>query len=198
MTGVILLPSPALDHIVRLIETFSITEMIADTVGAIGVEIDRGSRVLRAFGEAVNLVEPLRIRFWHQRGLTLAQVALLFQLHERDAQAVGELAEAMHVRPSTITGLTARLEQGGYVRRRNDMVDRRIVRVELTGTAFRVLDEIRNETRLFLGSALESLGEERSEQLAELLEALVETVSSHGEMDIDGDAVPQQAEERSP
>lgn len=155
------------------------------------METERGSRVLRAFGEAVNLVEPLRIRFWHQRGLTLAQVALLFQLHERNAQAVGELAEAMHVRPSAITGLTDRLAQAGFVRRRHDLVDRRIVRVELTGAAFRVLDEIRVETRLFLGRALESLGEVRSEQLAELLEALVEAVGSHSEMDIDCDAVPQ-------
>lgn len=138
-------------------------------------------RALRAYGEAVNLVEPLRVRFWHERGLTLVQVGMLFQLDQRDGQAIGELAAKLHVRPASVTGLADRLERGGYVRRRGDASDRRVVRVSLTPAGGRVLERIRAESRTYLGRALESMGEARVEALAELLEEFVEVAGSSTE-----------------
>ena len=131
---------------------------------------------LRAYGEAVNLVEPLRVRFWHERGLTIAQVGLLFLLHQRDAQSIGELAEALHARPATVTGLTDRLERGGFVLRHGDESDRRVVRVALTIEGRSALEEIRAESRAYLGQAFETLGPARVSALADLLSELVQSV----------------------
>lgn len=133
---------------------------------------------LRAYGEALNLAEPLRVRFWLERGLTLAQIQTLFLLYERDGQAVGELAAAMQARPPTVTGLTDRLEQHGFARRVGDSLDRRLVRVWLTPVGRQVLNEIRAESRSYLGQALELMGEARVAALAQLLDELVSAASA--------------------
>lgn len=138
-------------------------------------------RAMHSYGDAVNLGEPLRIRFWHDRGLTIAQVGLLFLLHQRDGQSVGELAEGLYARPATVTGLADRLERGGFIVRRGDEVDRRVVRVSLTDEGYRVLDEVRAESRSYLRRAFEMMGEARVSALADLLRQLVEAAASVAE-----------------
>ena len=143
-------------------------------------------RALLAFGEAVNVVEPLRLRFWHERGLTLVQVGLLFQLLERDAQSISELADVLRVRPATVTGLADRLERGGYLRRSGDPSDRRVIRVYLTSTGRRVIEQIRAESHTYLDRAFETLGTQRVEALATLLEELVTAVDTEQEAELAG------------
>ena len=46
------------------------------------MDLDLVDRTLHIYGEAINLVEPLRVRFWHEHGLTIAQMGLLFVLYE--------------------------------------------------------------------------------------------------------------------
>ncbi|TAJ16515.1 MAG: MarR family transcriptional regulator, partial [Dehalococcoidia bacterium] len=137
------------------------------------VDTDLVDRALRAFGEAVNLVEPLRVKVWRDRGLTIAQIGMLFLLHEQDGQSIGEVARRLRSRPATVTGLADRLERAGFVRRGGDEFDRRIVRLRLTDEGHRVLDEIRAESRAYLGAAFEALGHADTIRLADLLGAFV-------------------------
>ena len=131
-------------------------------------------RALRAYGEAINLVEPLRVRFWHDRRLTIAQIGLLFAVHQQDRLSVGEIARELHTRPATVTGLVDRLDRAGYLSREVDDVDRRVVRVSLTEPGRRVLEEILTEGRAYLNRAFDVLGEARVAALADLLAELVE------------------------
>lgn len=131
-------------------------------------------RTLRAYGEAINLVEPLRVRFWHDRGLTIAQIGLLFALHHQDRLSVGEIARELRTRPATVTGLVDRLDRAGYVSREVDDVDRRVVRVSLTDPGRGVLEEILTEGRAFMHRAFDVLGDARVAALANLLTELVE------------------------
>lgn len=135
-------------------------------------------RTLRAYGEVINLVEPLRVRFWHEHGLTVAQISLLFTLHERDQQSVGALAEALHARPATVTGLVTRLERAGYVHRGDDEMDRRVVRVAITAKGRSALEGIRSEARAFMHRAFVVLGEARVAALADLLTELVDAATT--------------------
>lgn len=135
-------------------------------------------RALRAFGEAVNLVEPLRVKFWHDRGLTIAQMGLLFVLYEDNRLSVGELGQALHIRPATVTGLVDRLERPGYVHRGDDEVDRRVVRITITAKGRSVLEEIRSEGRAFMHRAFVVLGEARVAALADLLTELVDAATT--------------------
>ena len=131
-------------------------------------------RALRAYGEAINLVEPLRVRFWHDRRLTIAQIGLLFAVHQQDRLSVGEIARELHTRPATVTGLVDRLDRAGYLSREVDDVDRRVVRVSLTEPGRRVLEEILTEGRAYLNPAFDVLGEAGVAALADLLAELVE------------------------
>ena len=141
------------------------------------MDLDLVDRTLRVYGEAVNLIEPLRVRIWHEHGLTIAQISLLFTLYEDTRLSVGQLAERLHTRPATVTGLVTRLERAGHVHRGDDDVDRRVVRVAITAKGRGVLEEIRSEGRAFLQRAFEVLGEAKVATLADLLTDLVDAAT---------------------
>lgn len=94
--------------------------------------LDRLKYVARLYGDAVGIIDALRIQHWSEGGLTLAQLRLLWALRDEDGLPVGSLAELLGVNPSTITGHVDRLVKQGLVRREEDSVDRRIVRNFLT------------------------------------------------------------------
>ena len=94
--------------------------------------IEQLVRVAEAYGEALGIIDALRIQGWSEDGLTIPQMRLLWTLREEDGQPVGALAEHLGVNPSTITGHVDRLVRQGLVRREEDAGDRRIVRNYLT------------------------------------------------------------------
>lgn len=113
---------------------------VADTTpsveeAALDVEPERLERLRAtavAYGEAVGIIDALRIAGWSKDGLTIPQLRLLWTLRDEDGQPVGALAEHLGVNPSTITGHVDRLVRQGLVRREEDPADRRIVRNYLT------------------------------------------------------------------
>ncbi|WP_374940218.1 MarR family winged helix-turn-helix transcriptional regulator [Pedomonas mirosovicensis] len=67
-------------------------------------------------------------------GLTYPQYLAMVVLWQRDGQTVGELGEKLFLESNTITPLIKRLEAAGYLTRRRDTADERVVRVFLTET----------------------------------------------------------------
>ncbi len=145
------------------------------------IDTDLVNHALRVYGEAITLVEPLRVRFWQEHGLTIPQIGLMFVLYE-DTQlsgpSVGELAESLHTRPATVTGLVTRLERAGYAQRGDDEMDRRVVRVAITAKGRSALEEIRSEGRAFMYRAFMVLGESKVATLADLLTELVDAATT--------------------
>lgn len=156
-------------------------------------DVELVDRALRAYGAAINLVEPLRVGLWHDRNLTIAQIGLLFALYQQDRLSVGELAEVLHARPATVTGLVDRLDRAGYVSRSVDDVDRRVVRVALTVAGRSVLEEILFEGRAFMQRAFGVLGEARVAILADLLAELVEASAVANDESSDPTATTQES-----
>lgn len=72
-------------------------------------------------------------------GLTYTQYVVLLILWEKSPSTVTEIGERALLESSTLTPLLKKLEQLGYVRRRRDADDERLVRIHLTaaGTALR-------------------------------------------------------------
>ena len=99
------------------------------------------SQAMRAYGRALAVADPIRLRFWDNRGLTMPPLRLMFLLLQQDGRAVGELAELMNVRPATVTGLTDRLVRHKLIVRLADEDDRRVVRIGLTHERRRVVRE---------------------------------------------------------
>ncbi|EFH12596.1 MarR family winged helix-turn-helix transcriptional regulator [Pseudoroseomonas cervicalis] len=81
-----------------------------------------------AFGQAYRpLLEP--------HGLTYPQYLVLLQLWEGDDRSVRELGERLFLDSGTLTPLLKRMEAAGWVTRRRDARDARIVRIGLTPKA---------------------------------------------------------------
>ncbi len=76
-----------------------------------------------------------------------SQVLALVSIQERGGCTLTELKKEMHVSAPTITGLIDRLERDGYVKRRNDVNDRRVTNVVLTARGVRLVDRFRGNIR---------------------------------------------------
>ena len=67
-----------------------------------------------------------------QLDLTPGQVFMLHLIRNESLCSVSKLAEKMEVAPSAITVMLDRLENHGFVSRKRDTSDRRVVIIELT------------------------------------------------------------------
>ncbi|MGC8777771.1 MAG: MarR family winged helix-turn-helix transcriptional regulator [Candidatus Caldatribacteriaceae bacterium] len=103
----------------------------------------------------------LRHRFLLSRiGLYKGQPPILALLWNRDGLTQKEIAEALGLKPPTVTVILRRMEKAGLLRRRTDTQDMRVLRVYLTekGRALRKdVEEINKilEEECFAGFPLE-------------------------------------------
>jgi DNA-binding MarR family transcriptional regulator len=74
-------------------------------------------------------------------GITYLQYLALLLLRSRSGQSVKELGERLSLDSNTLTPLIKRLEAAGFVKRRRDLEDERIVRVDITPAGEKVADE---------------------------------------------------------
>jgi len=122
-------------------------------------------RVAEAYGDAVGIIDALRIRGWSEDGLTLAQMRVLWALRDEDGKPVGALAEQLGVNPSTITGHVDRLVRQGLMRRDEDAIDRRIVRNYLTEEGTKTVSAVRRIAGIYVMNILKRLDDAQLDRL---------------------------------
>ncbi len=94
------------------------------------IDIDsRVSRILEAYNEISRCINPGNLI---RLDLTSSQVKVLMLFSVSDGATMTELSLAQTVSVSTMTSMVDRLIHGGFLERRKDESDRRIVRVFLT------------------------------------------------------------------
>jgi len=135
-------------------------------------------RAHEAYFHAIQVIDPLRLRFWDSRGATTTQLRVMFEIRRKCEPSTGELAEELHVRPATLTGLADRLERNGFVRRWTDAADRRVVRIGLTDQGTAVLDEVFAAARDYLSPIFERMGEKARDEFSQALEYFAETAAA--------------------
>jgi DNA-binding MarR family transcriptional regulator len=119
-----------------------------------------------AYARAMLVMEPLRLRIWEEKQLTVSQLRLTYLIRERGTPSLGELAEALDITGATMSGLIDRLSRRGLVERLPDVTDRRVVRVRLTEEGQQLSRELRRTGRDFLRLVFERVGPEVSKELA--------------------------------
>lgn len=113
-----------------------------------------------------------------------SEMKLLFYIkrgmkNHKEGFTVSELSSALEVTSPTVTQLINSVEAGGLVERSMDPSDRRVVRVKLTAEGAELTHKA---IESFFGrfyELYEHLGEEQSEQLAELLEKVTRFLSDY-------------------
>jgi len=114
---------------------------------------------------------------WHHRtvaGCKPSEIRVLFCIKkgakpDTHTMKVSEISKALHVTSPTITQLLKGLEANGLVERHIDPADRRSVDVRLTEKGEMVVQRAWEVFSTSLHGLIEYLGEEQSNQLAELL-----------------------------
>ncbi len=139
---------------------------LADDMGIEPERMELLGRVAHAFGDAVGIIDALRIQGWSDDGLTIPQMRLLWALRDDDGLPVGALADHLGVNPSTITGHVDRLVRQGLVRREEDPVDRRVVRNFLTDTGTVTVTAIRRIAGAYFFNIIRRMDDGQLERLA--------------------------------
>jgi DNA-binding MarR family transcriptional regulator len=88
---------------------------------------------------------------------------------DRDEITVSEISKLLHVTSPTVTQLIKGLETEGLIERTINPADRRVVGIKLTEKGEQVTQQARRDFFESINGLIAYLGEEQSDQLAELL-----------------------------
>ena len=119
----------------------------------------------------------------HDLDITLGQLHCLHRVSDLGQPTMGDLAEHVHLSPSTVTGLVDALVARGLVERLEDAEDRRIVRVTLAAGGRRHREQHRRAHQQRLAAAFAALSDEDLERIESALECLHKAVVEAAEAD---------------
>jgi DNA-binding MarR family transcriptional regulator len=127
-------------------------------------------RLLRSFMQ-LNKAE------WHKQsvaGCKPSEIRVLFCIKKgmnpsTPEMKVSEISKQLHVTSPTVTQLIKGLEANGLIERNVDPIDRRAVGITLTEKGEKVAQKAAEAFSASIHGLIEYLGEEQSNQLAELL-----------------------------
>jgi DNA-binding MarR family transcriptional regulator len=100
---------------------------------------------------------------WNKRmvsNMTMSQYRMLHRLHVKGPQKVSELAEFMDITSGGVTGVTDKLMVNGYVDRKRDEEDRRVVYIEITDKGKDMVQLMKERQGETISAFFETLPEE--------------------------------------
>jgi DNA-binding MarR family transcriptional regulator len=121
---------------------------------------DMTQRFRTAYWAMVHYVDILRLRAWEERGLTLPQLRILFQLRAQPETTTNAIARRLELTMPTVSGLVDKLCRAGLVVRGQRADDRRVIPLRLSEEGQAVVGEIREGNRAYLDALAEHLGED--------------------------------------
>lgn len=112
-------------------------------------------------------------RDYHIRGAIYhGQAKLLVEVSRNDGASQKELAEKLDVRPSSMTEMLSKLENNGFIFRKQDEKDQRVSHIHLTDEGKKIVEDIEKSKDEFEEKFFSALTEEEKEQLFVLIEKL--------------------------
>lgn len=105
-------------------------------------------------------------------GVTTAQAYSLIALAERGEMTMNELAAEMRVHGTTMTRMVDSLVEKGFVARRQDPEDRRLVRVMLSERGQEVTDGLQQTKREFFTAAFGELSDAERDAILKAIKRL--------------------------
>lgn len=139
----------------------------------IGPRVDFLSRLVRkSFNEAVA-----------QQGLFSGQQDILFALIENEGITQSRLAEQMHVSPATISVSVKRMEKNGFIVKKQDALDARIIRLYPTEKARLAPERIKEHMDALEKNICSGMTAEQTRQLSDLLDLAISNLKKGSEPD---------------
>jgi len=142
--------------------------MTTDTVKPFGFILHEVARMIRSRIEARAGVH----------GLSEAQLRLLIRLWKEEGATQARLAQALEVEPISISRLLDRMEQGGWIERRQDPNDRRVRTIFTTAKTRQIHSAVKDVASQVYEEALVGVAPETRDALFEGLQAMARNLSS--------------------
>ncbi|MBD3331955.1 MarR family transcriptional regulator [candidate division GN15 bacterium] len=99
-------------------------------------------QVLSSLRRIIRAVDQYSHRLEREYRITVPQILCLSAIGQKDTITAKELAQAVHLSPSTVVGIVDRLEARSLVQRLRDSDDRRRVRISLTAEGRELLQRV--------------------------------------------------------
>ncbi len=114
----------------------------------------------------------------HTRSTKLgpAAIMVLRKIRHGGACTVSELADWLGVTSATITGITNKLADQGFIVRNRAANDRRVVRIDVTDAGLSALAEIERIRKQRVSRVLSNLSIEDLEKLTEIVDKLLDSI----------------------
>ena len=103
--------------------------------------------------------------------LTLQQLRAFAFVLARGQTSISKVAEGLGIRPNVVTGIVQRLVDRGLLERREDVDDRRIRLLTVTGRGFALLEELSGIVLAKGRELFDRLSDEQLRQLRDILKA---------------------------
>jgi Transcriptional regulators len=104
-------------------------------------------------------------------GLTYTEVQVLYHLTQGEKN-VTSLAKLVDVNKSTMVEVLDKLDRLGYISRERDAEDRRVVRVKITESGEKILEQVRARYKDLINSLLEKVKD--NDKVVEFFEVVME------------------------
>jgi DNA-binding MarR family transcriptional regulator len=92
-------------------------------------------------------------------GLTLIQYRVLYEL-EKSSLSVGQISKIIGLAKTNTSTLCKKMEKEGYIKRRRDLKDERIVTLELLPVGREIVDSVKAELQTKYGEYFNSIPQE--------------------------------------
>ena len=123
-------------------------------------------------------VRELDQRLGKDHDITFIQAVTLLAIDSFDRPQPHLVADYLSQQSQTVTGVLDRLERAGHVTRRRDLGDRRAVRLELTPSGRKLVDEMSGTLRKHVEEVLNGLNEKTREHLRKDLGELEQSIKT--------------------
>lgn len=114
----------------------------ADATPATAPLDDPYGPIIADFRAAMNQVKCASSERLVRKGISMAQLHILYTLQRSGEMPMSRLADVLQVSLSNATGLIDRIEERGFVERTRVPEDRRIVMIRVTDAGRRMLEEV--------------------------------------------------------
>ncbi len=132
----------------------------ASSPAARGTKTPSEIRADEVFSKLLRLVRTVQTGMQNidtSHGLSGSQLWALWQISAQPGQRVTELADALHIHPSTASNLLDKLETNGLIVRKRGDVDNRVVRLHLSAAGLKLVKEIPGPMKGRLRQALQQV-----------------------------------------
>lgn len=126
-------------------------------------------RVLSSLRRIIRAVDQYSHRIERKYRITVPQILCLSAIGQHDAITAKELAEAIHLSPSTVVGIVDRLEARSLVQRLRDADDRRRIHISLTTEGSELLGKVPSPLQDKLADGLSRLPKSEQATIAQSL-----------------------------